>query len=48
MSFAEQKQNIVDDFTKLVEKHKDEIFQLCIKYTLVKKLSSFFFIELSR
>ena len=31
MSLAEQKQNIVDDFTKLVEKHKDEILQLCIK-----------------
>ena len=31
MSLAEQKQNIVDDFTKLVEKHKGEILQLCIK-----------------
>ena len=31
MSLAEQKQNIVDDFTKLVEKHKDEILHLCIK-----------------
>ena len=44
MSLAEQKQNIVDDFTKLVEKHKGEILQLCIKNNpdIIKYMVNFY------